>query len=227
MYGTWWNSIFCLILKFMHCQVLLNGWLRIYKRQRREQELVTWFMLFFCVCIVFEQFYGLSFPLFINACLWCRWNMKLLKRLYMAWNLAFCLGTVSSWPILCVYLVPCETYLSILWGNSWRCSLTKTKQIWHLAELLQLPVNPNMVLIDLGLCQTRILCFFQNCTIQIRTRLYFDVDDLYSMFFHMKNGIQIERNWSFVTIAHSFRSVLNRVCNTDIMLTYLTAGWHL
>lgn len=27
---------------------------------------------------------------------WCRWNMMLLRKLFTAWNLEFCLGTVTS-----------------------------------------------------------------------------------------------------------------------------------
>ena len=41
----------------------------------------------------------------VENCFQCRWTMKLLKKLYMVWNLAFCLGMIPGTPSLFINLL--------------------------------------------------------------------------------------------------------------------------
>lgn len=47
-------------------------------------QFILYIFLFLSYALIEEYFFIL-----------CRWNLKLLKKLYMAWSLGFCLGTVT------------------------------------------------------------------------------------------------------------------------------------
>lgn len=116
--------------------------------------------------------------------------------------------------------------------------------MWHIVELLRLPVNPDMVLIVVfhskfngllsmvlgyftGWCPIRILCFRRNHTVYIRKELYVDVDDLHSIFLY-KNEIQIERNWEHDTfMAKEFSFFVSwTVFIALIQCLHISTGWH-
>lgn len=80
--------------------VLLNGWLRIFKHQRREQEMVilAHYSTNALMCLLARSYVEhliTGIVCIVLLMISCRWNMKLWKKSYMAWNLAFYLG----WPL--------------------------------------------------------------------------------------------------------------------------------
>jgi len=94
-------------------QIMLNGWLRICRRNRREQEMVINVLImtgvFVLTCyashINLMGYIVLYYSSMAWRFKWCRLNMMLLRKLFMAWNLEFCLGTVTSLPHLYVVLL--------------------------------------------------------------------------------------------------------------------------
>lgn len=70
----------------------------------------------------------------LKVLLCCRWNMKLLKKLYMAWNLAFCSG------IIC-YRTKYIRDLSLLMFDGLLFSLLEIIATWNVyVALLLLPM---------------------------------------------------------------------------------------
>jgi len=142
-------------------QILLNGWVRICKSQRREQEMV--FMIYPC-WKAFRFTYLFSSKTPTNGGLWAmlfsavlsldiyklyRWNMMSLRKSSMAWNLVFCLGTfVSLFTLFCVFRSFSDTshlffYLKCLRPGwlltieltvAW-CKIIKHYMVWSLVLL--------------------------------------------------------------------------------------------